>query len=250
MKWLDLTLPSPEENLACDEALLDASETQDIPSEVIRFWESSRPYVVVGYANRVQSEVKVEACAERGVPILRRCSGGGTVVQGPGCLNYSLVLRIDDSGATGSIAGTNQLVMHRIRQAIQNVLDSQNNLPPDQTGTVEVLGHTDLTLNRVKFSGNAQRRRRRALLFHGTLLVSFDLGLIDALLRMPSQQPEYREGREHAAFVRNLPITAEQARDALKRMWGTTGECEPPGSAAIAELVTERYSRPEWNFKF
>ena len=40
---------------------------------------------------------------------------------------------------------------------------------------VEIEGHTDLAIDGVKFSGNAQRRRRDALLFHGTILLGFDL---------------------------------------------------------------------------
>ena len=98
MKYLDLTLPTPEENLACDEALLDGCDDGDGP-EVLRFWEPQKHFVVVGYSNRVESEVNVAACSELGIPILRRCSGGGTVLQGPGCLDYSLILRIDSNPA-------------------------------------------------------------------------------------------------------------------------------------------------------
>ena len=86
MRHLDLTIPSPAENLACDEALLDWCESGD-GVECLRFWESPEPFVVVGYANKVETEVNVAACEARKIPILRRCSGGGTVVQGPGCLN-------------------------------------------------------------------------------------------------------------------------------------------------------------------
>ena len=43
MKLLDLTLPSPAENLACDEALLDWCENGE-GEEVLRFWESARTF--------------------------------------------------------------------------------------------------------------------------------------------------------------------------------------------------------------
>ncbi|TAL05365.1 MAG: lipoate--protein ligase family protein, partial [Verrucomicrobia bacterium] len=109
MKALDLTLPTPAENLACDEALLDAAEAGP-GDEVLRFWESREHFVVVGYANKVASEVNVAACEAKSIPILRRCSGGGTVVQGPGCLNYALVLRITEDGATRSISAANKFI--------------------------------------------------------------------------------------------------------------------------------------------
>src|SRR5208282_1201590 len=109
MKLLDLTLPSPAENLACDEALLDAAEAGD-GGEMLRFWEPREHFVVVGYANKVAAEVNVAACERHGIPVLRRCSGGGTVVQLPGGLNYSLILRITEDGPTRNIAAANQFI--------------------------------------------------------------------------------------------------------------------------------------------
>jgi len=37
MNYLDLTLPSPEENLACDEALLELCD-EGLGDEVLRVW--------------------------------------------------------------------------------------------------------------------------------------------------------------------------------------------------------------------
>ena len=102
MKYLDLTLPSPEENLACDETLLDWCDESDGP-EILRFWEPHRHFIVVGYSNRVECEVNLAACRELNIPVLRRCSGGGTVVQGPGCLNYALILRFDSEPALQTV---------------------------------------------------------------------------------------------------------------------------------------------------
>ena len=48
-----------------------------------------------------------------------------------------------------------------------------------------VAGGTDLALNGRKVSGNAQRRGRRALLHHGTLLYAFDASLAARYLRDP-----------------------------------------------------------------
>src|SRR5215475_5161081 len=92
MKWLDLTLPAPEENLACDEALLDLCD-DGFDHEILRCWEPQQHFVVVGYSERVEKEVDRAACAARNIPVRRRTTGGGTVLQGPGCLNYSLILK-------------------------------------------------------------------------------------------------------------------------------------------------------------
>src|SRR5712671_1514459 len=150
MLLLDLTLGSPAENLACDEALLDWCETGQRDG-VLRFWEPREYFVVLGYANKAAVEVNIEACQKRGVPVFRRCTGGGAVLQGPGCLNYSLVLRI--AGALQSITQTNCFVMQRNREALQPLIN----------GKVEVRGQSDLAIGDLKFSGNSQRRRREFL---------------------------------------------------------------------------------------
>src|SRR5262245_40949097 len=102
MTCLELTLPTAAENLACDEALLDLCEDHGA-DEILRFWEPRNYFVVLGYGNKAAAEVDLEACAAEKIPVLRRCSGGGTVLQGPGCLNYALILRIDDGGPLQNI---------------------------------------------------------------------------------------------------------------------------------------------------
>lgn len=245
MKHLDLTLPSPAENLAGDEALLDWCE-EDAGEEVLRFWESPQPFVVVGYGNKVANEVNRAACEARGIPILRRCTGGGTVVQGPGCLNYALVLRITEDGPTRSINAANQFIMERNRAALARAV-SCFILDPS---SFRVQGHTDLTLDGLKFSGNAQRRRRKFLLFHGTLLLDFDLALMGELLRLPTLQPDYREQRSHENFLTQLPISRDQAKAALLQSWQAEAPLSDPLLRRTTALVAMKYSRPEWNFKF
>jgi lipoate-protein ligase A len=236
MKLLDLTLPSPAENLACDEALLEAAEAGE-GDEVLRFWESPQPFVVVGYANKVAKEVNVPVCETRRIPILRRCSGGGTVVQGPGCLNYALVLRIGDAGPTRSISAANQFIMQRNRAAMEALLNA----------SVSIQGHTDLTVEGLKFSGNAQRRRRQFLLFHGTFLLNFDLALVGELLPLPSLQPDYRQRRGHGEFLTNLNLPAGKVKEALQTVWAATGTPTTLRREEITALARGKYSTGTWN---
>src|SRR3990172_4115245 len=76
MRRLLLTLDTPAANLALDEALLEQAEAEGAEAEVLRLWESPQPIVVVGRSSRVELEVDQAACAARGIPILRRASGG------------------------------------------------------------------------------------------------------------------------------------------------------------------------------
>ena len=242
MKLLDLTFDSPAENLAADEALLDAAEDGH-GGEVLRFWEPRQAFVVLGYANRLATEVNEPACRARGIPILRRPSGGGTVVQGPGCLNYAVVLWITPDGPLHNIAVANQYIMRRNRAAIES---ARGKLSP----AVAIRGHTDLAIGDRKFSGNAQRRRKHYLLFHGTFLLNFDLGLIGDVLPLPSKQPAYRENRGHDRFLMNLKIPAERVKAALRLVWQAEATLNDPPREAIKALARGKYLAPEWNNKF
>jgi lipoate-protein ligase A len=247
MKLLNLTLLPPAENLACDEALLDAAEA-DAGDEVLRFWESREPFVVVGYANKVAAEVNVTACETHGIPVLRRCSGGGTVVQGPGCLNYTLVLRITADGPLHNIGIANQFIMRQNRAALQSLFPRTQT--PDPRPQIAVRGHTDLTIGDRKFSGNSQRRRKHHLLFHGTFLLNFDLALVSELLPMPSKQPDYREHRMHTEFLTNLNVPAEKVKAALRQAWKAEEPLKGFPTEKIAALARDKYATREWNFKF
>jgi len=240
MKYLDLTFPTPAENLACDEALLDWCENGHCADEILHVWEPVHYFVVAGYANKAATEVNLPACESRQVPVLRRCSGGGTVLQGPGCLNYTLILEIAGADPLRSIATTNRFVMNRNREALGTLL----NRP------VNVQGHTDLAIDGLKCSGNSQRRRRRFLLFHGTFLLNFDLRLVEELLPLPSQQPGYRQNRAHTDFLTNLNLPAEELKAALRETWSANSPLETPPLRAMAALARGKYTTREWNFRF
>jgi lipoate-protein ligase A len=236
MRFHDFTCSTAAQNLAADEALLEQAEAGR-GGEGLRFWESPEPFVVVGYGNDVEPEVNLRACREAGVPVRRRISGGGTVLQGPGCLNYALILRISEAGPTRSIRATNEFVMGRNAAALGGLLGAP----------VRVAGDTDLALGERKFSGNAQRRRRDFLLFHGTLLLDFELPLIGRYLREPARRPDYRAARRHDEFVMNLGVPAGRVKAALIEAWGAT----PAGVssallAEIAALAAGKYSDPDW----
>ena len=239
MKYLDLTFPTPEENLACDEVLLDWAEA-GAPFEVLRFWEPDDYFIVVGYSNKAGAEVNLPACQREGVPLLRRISGGGSVLQGPGCLNFSLVLKTANSPGLQSITQSNALIMENHRAALQPLIPAP----------IEVRGITDLALNGRKFSGNAQRRKKSFLLFHGTFLLNFDFFLVEKLLPFPSQQPDYRQNRSHRNFLMNLSLAAEEIKKVLRRFWNAEEEIKGLPFAPIQELAMTRYRDPAWNFKF
>lgn len=207
LRLLDLTLPLPVENLALDEALLEELDELGRDS-VLRFWESDRLFVVLGRGSRLADDVDLAACETDGVPILRRASGGGTVLQGPGCLSYAFVLPLNWHPDLANIRTTNQFILERIATAL-HVWEP----------TTRFCGISDLAIDGMKISGNAQRRTRNALLFHGTILHGMSADLVARYLKHPSRQPDYRSDRPHQTFLRTINAPPQAFKQAIAASW-------------------------------
>jgi lipoate-protein ligase A len=229
MNFLDRTLPTAAENLALDEALLLAAEAGEA-GEVLRVWEWPSPAVVLGAGCRLAEEVDDDACNADAVPILRRSSGGGTVLLGAGCLLYTLILRFDRDPALGQIQSSYTHILGSISQAV-------GGLPA---------GISDLAIRGLKVSGNAQQRKRDHLLHHGTLLYAFDLGMVGRYLRAPPRQPEYRAGRSHEDFLRNLPLSRQELKARLRTAWQADARQDGWPEDRVRELVRDKYGSNAW----
>jgi lipoate-protein ligase A len=244
VRLLDLTLPTAAENLALDEALLEAAEN-DVSSdlnagnrELLRFWESPEIAVVLGRSGKVAEEVNEYACRTAKVPVLRRTSGGGTVVIGPGCLQYSLLLSYALRPQLRMLDEAHRFVLSTVAEALNELLDGD---------VVDVQGTSDLAIGQHKISGNSLRCKRDFLLYHGTFLYEFDLRLAELFLLPPPRQPKYRRGRKHTAFMRNMQMDPENYRFALTTAWEANELVTKWPEAKVRDLVEQRYSKDEWN---
>jgi lipoate-protein ligase A len=234
MYLLDLTLPHLADNLALDEALLLEAEAGR-SGEVLRLWEWPSPAVVLGSACRLAEDVDEAACQSDHVPILRRTSGGGTVLLGRGCLLYSLVLAYERDSALREVRPSYGYILRHMAQALVGILPA-----------IHQAGISDLSAAELKVSGNAQQRKRNFLLHHGTLLYAFDLSLIGRYLRLPLRQPEYRRGRAHTAFLRNLPTSDAELKLRLRRSWGADTAMSTWPEERVHQLCAEKYLKPVW----
>ena len=224
---------NPADHLAVDEAMLLAE------GESFRTWEFARPIVVAGRSTPIDQEIDRAYCESRGIPIMRRCSGGASVVGGPGCLMYSIVLDTENEPGLRRIDVAHRYVMTRVLKAVRRQL-------PD----AEQQGTCDLTWQNRKCSGNSLRITRQNLLYHGTILYEFDLDLISRILKVAPRQPEYRQGRDHDSFVTNVPIAPERLIDDLCEVFQVSGEQDVDvWSSRIRELRRDRYDRDSWHFR-
>lgn len=207
LRFCDVTRPTLAENLDYDLALLREVEA-DPAAATLRCWEAAEYAVVVGRSNDIEREVDVAACQAGDIPIVRRDSGGGAVVIGPGCLCFSLALQIPTEFADVGITGVTRAVMQRLADALDSPAEP-----------VSVAGISDLVVQGRKFSGNSQRWKRAAFLHHGTILYDFDLVRLARYLKSPSREPDYRQGRSHLGFVTNFQRSREELTARLSAGW-------------------------------
>jgi lipoate-protein ligase A len=233
MEYLDLTLPTAEENLALDEALLLEAE-EGRSAEVLRFWELPTYAVVLGSSCRLQQEVRADACQGDGIPLLRRCTGGGSVLLGPGCLSYAVVLSMDPPPLR-DVTHSYAYILERVRTA----------LTPIAPGLVRAAA-SDLAVGDSKVSGNSQRRKSAYLLHHGTILYQFDAARMGRYLHQPERQPAYRRNRDHAGFVTNLDAPVAAIKAHLRSTWSAERIRAAWPEPLVRRLVDEKYANPAW----
>lgn len=184
-----------------------------------------------------------------GVPVLRRHSGGGAVMIGPGAINYSFITYIKDMAGGETITGAMEAGLQPVLCALKTL-----GVGAHLAGLSDVVvSGTELR----KIAGNAQARKRTSVVVHGTLLADPDWALLERVLAFPSRAPDYRAGRGHRAFLTSLkelgvPCGLDAFAQALAGTLGTLERLDAPQadeSAKASELLAEKYSRAEWNLR-
>ena len=240
MRLLEISYDEPARNLALDEVLLEGVSAGTAP-DTLRLWESPRYFVVIGSSQKVGAEANEFNCLRDGVPILRRCSAGGAVLQGPGCLNFALALSYERFPEAAALHESYAFILDRVAASLSAL----------GHGTARQ-GISDLALAGMKCSGNAQRRKRTACLHHGTLLYHMEAGLMARYLHEPSDRPEYRGDRTHGDFVQPVAASREQLCEALRNAFcagAAPGALLPGEEQAVALLVNDKYRSRDWNYR-
>ncbi len=203
MIFKDISFPSAQENIFYDTVPLESAE-DGISGEVLRFWEAEKFFVVLGKISKLEDDAEVSQVQKDGVEVIRRPSGGGTVLQGPGCLNYSLILSYEKNPLLKNIKKSYEIILNKICLALEKI-DVKANFEPV----------SDIMVGGRKFSGNAQARKRKYMLHHGTILYDFPIDMVEKYIAMPKKEPPYRKGRPHRDFLTNVTAESKHIKQAI-----------------------------------
>ncbi|MFQ5952668.1 MAG: biotin/lipoate A/B protein ligase family protein [Candidatus Omnitrophota bacterium] len=214
MKLVEFSANTPEEHIVLDELLLLKAGAGEV-GETLRFWETKEHFVVLGRAGKVEEDCFLDKCRQDNIKILRRISGGGTVLQGPGCFNYSTILSYERDDNYRHVKSSYKKILGMISGSLKTKGFNTVFYPI-----------SDLALDGKKISGNAQARKRKYFLHHGTFLYDFDLDKISHYLKCPKKEPEYRKGRPHEDFLANIPMEKEELKEIIKEVFSCDKEAE------------------------
>lgn len=232
-RLLEVTLDDPYANVAFEEALLRSGA-----GPTLRVWSNQRS-VVIGRAQLAKAETDVEFCRQSGIPVVRRCSAGGAVYNGPGNINWTFSV---PNGALGVRERMDaNVVFARFAPMVVDALARcgvrAKFVPPNSVSD-----------ERGKVSGMAAYLSTGNVLCHGTLLFDADLEEVARLTTPRQVEVGKRYPRSNVARVSNAGVDPEEFAARLAGSMGGFDRGEPTDAerAALAGLIG-KYRSAEWN---
>lgn len=151
--------------------------------------EGSSPAIVMGISGKQKNLINDQLLRKHPIPVIRRFSGGGTVVVDGNTIFITLIC---NSNAV-DIPSFPQQVLCWSGELYRQVLKDMD----------FCVKENDYVIGDRKFGGNAQYLRKNRWLHHSSLLWDFDPKNMD-YLKIPSKVPTYRKKREHNDFLCRL----------------------------------------------
>ena len=162
-------------NMAIDRAVLVTNSEGKVPPTV-RFYEWTPPAISIGYFQSLTEEIDLEVCNKHGVDYVRRITGGGAVFHDDE-LTYSIVIPESHKEIPKNIMESYGRICGAVVRGLGN-LGIESVYKPIN----------DIIANKRKISGNAQTRKYRTVLQHGTVLMDVDVEKMFSLLKVPNEK--------------------------------------------------------------
>lgn len=239
LSYLDLSTTDPSYNLAMEQYVFDC-----LPRDRAYFmlWQNDNAIIVGKYQNTL-SEINEKVVRERGIRVVRRLSGGGSVYHDMGNLNFTF---ITDAGENARLdfSAFCEPVVRTLRMLGVHA---------------EVNGRNDITIDGKKFSGNSQYLRQGRLMHHGTIMFQSNLDVVSEALHVDASKFRSKGIASVHSRVTNVAdhlqgnVTLPDFRRLLLKNVIEGNEAEaypltPEDLAAVEDIQRKRYSTWQWNY--
>jgi lipoate-protein ligase A len=149
----------------------------------------SPPAIVLGISGQVHQLIHQEKLRQAPLPVIRRFSGGGTVVVDENTLFVTLICQAQ----AVDVAPFPRALMQWSAELYRPLFGAHS----------FQLRENDYTIGEQKWGGNAQSITKGRWLHHSSLLWDYHPAHMDYLL-IPPKTPLYRQGRSHHDFLCRL----------------------------------------------
>jgi len=184
VKFLKLENVSIFEQLILEEYLL-----RDTQENICLINSGSPPAIVLGISGKPEELVEIEKAQKLELPLIKRFSGGGTVVIDQNTLFVTFIFNADAVAVPG------------FPEAIYDYISTL--YAPIFEGLPFEFRQNDYVLKDRKVGGNAQYIKKNRWLHHTSFLWDYD-PLLMSCLKHPLKKPAYRQDRDHEAFICRL----------------------------------------------
>jgi lipoate-protein ligase A len=228
-------------NMAADEALLETAADRGVAS--LRFYTWTEPTLSLGYFQPAAGRAEVPAL--RDLAWVRRSTGGAAIVHHHE-LTYALALPAGQEWVSPKPWSCR--VHHLLRDVLAEAGVRAHAVVCGEERTLgEVLCFLDQTpgdllVGGSKVAGSAQRKRKGALLQHGSVLLRRS--------EFAPMLPGINDAAGRELFAPEQLADRLTARLAADTGWAIVpGAWTPEETARIPAIRAEKYTNPEWNAK-
>ncbi len=242
-------------NMAIDEAILISQKNHPIPT--LRFYDWMTPAFSFGYFQNITSDVDVHACREENIELVKRMTGGGTVIHGWD-LTYSLIKPRYSGEET--VSEMYQQIGKNLVNAFRKLgipatryIPSTNQATLSQNICLTNLAEHDVLCNKKKVAGVSVRRNRNGILFQG--YISLDSPPNPILKRVSKHKEGQKVVKENSSAInteecfinRNILIqTICETFDI--GITFNVGKMSEKELVFAEELAKNKYETDAWNF--
>ncbi|WP_338470229.1 biotin/lipoate A/B protein ligase family protein [Niallia sp. XMNu-256] len=270
-RFIDSGNGSPAFNMALDEALLEWNSQGKFPP-VIRFYGWNPATLSIGYFQRVEKEINMDAVREKNIGFVRRPTGGRAVLHEHE-LTYSVIVSESHPEmpktvteayrviSEGILKGFHQLGLEAYFAVPTTDADRDALKSPHSAVCFDAPSWYELVVEGRKVAGSAQTRQKGVILQHGSILIDVDEDKLFSLFKFPNDRVKERMQRSFknkAVAINEISpkrVTLEEAKRAFKVGFeeGLNINLEPyqltaDEMNAVMDIAKSRYENDEWNF--
>ncbi|WHZ01718.1 biotin/lipoate A/B protein ligase family protein [Neobacillus sp. YX16] len=271
-RFIDSGNCSPSFNMALDEALLDWHSEGKIPP-VIRFYGWKPATLSIGYFQKVDKEIDLEAVKAHGLGFVRRPTGGRGVLHEHE-LTYSVIVSEDHPEMPKTVTEAYRVISEGILKGFHHLgleayfavpkTDEERSALKDPRSAVcfDAPSWYELVVEGRKVAGSAQTRQKGVILQHGSILLDLDEDKLFSLFKYPNERVKERmksSFKNKAVAINEISsrrISLEEAKEAFYKGFadGLNIELESyqlteEELAYVNKIAKDRYENDEWNFK-